>query len=107
LSVSASGRWLAQPNFSNSPDDPGGDVELPALDAVAGAGRVGVVQVVPGLAHGQDRQRPEVRGLVPASNGRSPIMWQIELTDQVTWCSTATRTSPAQKNAVSAPHQDR
>ena len=33
-------------------------------------------------------------------------MWQIELIDQVTWCSTATRTSPAQKNAVSAPHQD-
>jgi hypothetical protein len=34
-----------------------------------------------------------------ALNGRSPIRWQIELTDQVTWCSTATRTRPAQKNA--------
>ena len=32
-----------------------------------------------------------------AANGRSPIMWQIELTDQVTWCSTAMRTRPAQK----------
>src|SRR5262249_40384258 len=39
-------------------------------------------------------------------NGRSPIMWQMELVDHVTWCSTATRTNPAQKNAVSAPHQD-
>ena len=39
-------------------------------------------------------------------HGRSPIMWQIELTDQVTWCSTPTRTSPAQKNAVAAPHHD-
>ncbi|GHG03967.1 hypothetical protein GCM10017567_19930 [Amycolatopsis bullii] len=33
-------------------------------------------------------------------------MWHREFTDQVTWCSTATRTRPAQKNAVSAPHQD-
>src|SRR5690349_7221125 len=40
------------------------------------------------------------------TNGRSPIMWQIELVDQVTWCRIATRTKPAQKNAVSAPHQD-
>jgi hypothetical protein len=39
-------------------------------------------------------------------HGRSPIMWQIELIDQVTWCSRPTRTSPAQKNAVSAPHHD-
>src|SRR3954451_23650680 len=39
-------------------------------------------------------------------HGLLPIMWQIELTDQVTWCSTATRTSPAQNNAVTAPHQD-
>ena len=39
-------------------------------------------------------------------HGRVPIMWQIELTDHVTWCSTPMRTSPAQKNAVSAPHQD-
>jgi hypothetical protein len=33
-------------------------------------------------------------------------MWQIELMDQVTWCRTATRTRPAQKKAVSAPHHD-
>ena len=39
-------------------------------------------------------------------NGLLPIMWQIELIDQVTWCSTAMRTSPAQNSAVSAPHQD-
>jgi len=30
-------------------------------------------------------------------------MWQIELIDHVTWCSTPTRTSPAQKNEVTAP----
>src|SRR6185295_15503447 len=41
-----------------------------------------------------------------AVHGRSPTMWQIELIDQVTWCSTATRTTPAQKNAVNAPHHD-
>jgi hypothetical protein len=41
-----------------------------------------------------------------ARNGRSPIMWQIELIDQVMWCSTAIRTSPAQKNAVRAPQND-
>ena len=34
------------------------------------------------------------------TNGRSPIVWQIELIDQVTWCSSATRTRDAQKNAV-------
>src|ERR1700712_5199853 len=41
-----------------------------------------------------------------AANGRSPIMWQIELTDQVTWWSNAIRTRPAQKKQVSAPIQD-
>jgi hypothetical protein len=39
-------------------------------------------------------------------NGRLPTAWQIELIDQVTWCSSATRTSEPQKNAVKAPHQD-
>ena len=29
-----------------------------------------------------------------AANGASPIMWQIELIDHVTWCSSATRTRP-------------
>src|SRR5690349_25026786 len=38
-------------------------------------------------------------------NGRSPMVWQIELIDQVTWCSRETRTSDAQKKAVSAPCQ--
>src|SRR5690606_8219772 len=38
--------------------------------------------------------------------GRSPMMWQIELIDHVTWCTTATRTRLPQKNAVSAPHHD-
>ena len=40
------------------------------------------------------------------ANGRSPNMWQIEFTDQVTWCRNAIRTSPAQKNAVTTPHHD-
>ena len=31
--------------------------------------------------------------------GRLPTAWQIELIDQVTWCSSATRTSEPQKNA--------
>ena len=44
--------------------------------------------------------------MVAGRNGRWPIVWQIELIDQVTWCSRKTRTSEAQKNAVSAPCQD-
>src|SRR4051794_796073 len=40
------------------------------------------------------------------AKGRAPIMWQIELIDQVTWCRNDTRTRPAQKNAVTAPHHD-
>src|SRR6201996_5607437 len=35
-----------------------------------------------------------------------PQVWQIELIDQVTWCSRVTRTSPAQKNASMAACQD-
>ncbi len=42
-----------------------------------------------------------------AANGRSPIVWQIELIDQVTWCSRNTRTSDAQKKADSAAPHDR
>ena len=30
------------------------------------------------------------------------MVWQIELIDQVTWCSSETRTSEPQKNAVAA-----
>src|SRR5215203_5511166 len=41
-----------------------------------------------------------------AANGRSPIAWQIELIDQVTWCSSPIRTRLAQKKADSAPVQD-
>ena len=40
------------------------------------------------------------------SNGREPTMWQMELTDQVTWCRNATRTKPAQNSAVTPPHTD-
>ena len=38
-------------------------------------------------------------------NGRSPTAWQIELIDQVVWCSSAMRTSEPQKKAVSIPCQ--
>jgi hypothetical protein len=51
------------------PDDAGGDVDLAGSPAVAGAGGVGVVQVVPRLAHRQDRQRPEVRGFALRGEG--------------------------------------
>ena len=73
---------------------------------MAGAGGVGVVELcqdspIDRIASGQ-----KLADLSLARNGRLPIMWQIELTDQVTWCRKLTRTRPAQKNAVTAPHQD-
>src|SRR5487761_1811226 len=40
------------------------------------------------------------------SNSSLPNVWQIELIDQVTCCSSAIRTRPAQNSAVSAPRQD-
>src|SRR5699024_6407559 len=46
------------------PDDPCGDVDLALEYTVAGAGGVGVVQVVPGLPEGGDRQPPHVAGTV-------------------------------------------
>ena len=39
------------------------------------------------------------------TKGRLPTTWQTELIDHVTWCSSATRTRPAQKNADQAPVQ--
>src|SRR5674536_248672 len=42
------------------PDDLRAGVELPLQYAVPGRRRVGVVQVVPRLAHGQKRERPKV-----------------------------------------------
>src|SRR5579862_673195 len=44
-----------------------------------------------------------LRDLSRTSNSSLPNVWQIELIAQVTWCSSATRTRVAQKNAVSAP----
>src|SRR5215831_6525180 len=41
-----------------------------------------------------------------ASKSSVPNVWQIELIDQVTWCSSVIRTRLAQKNAVIAPCQD-
>src|SRR3954447_20840527 len=51
-------------------------------------------------------QKFAARSAVCILNGRSPYTWQIELIDQVTWCSSAMRTRPAQNNADSAPCQD-
>src|SRR5271165_3572628 len=46
------------------------------------------------------------RDLSRTSNSSLPKVWQMELIDQVTWCSSAMRTRVAQKKAVSAPCQD-
>src|SRR4051794_291682 len=40
------------------------------------------------------------------TNGRLPTVWQIELIDQVTWCSRLMRTREPQKKAVTAPCHD-
>src|SRR5262249_51157408 len=53
------------------PDRPRRDVDLSLEHAVPGTGRVGMVQVVPRLTGGQDRQRPEVRRLV--ARGERPL----------------------------------
>src|SRR5580698_10712217 len=47
-----------------------------------------------------------LRDLSRTSNSSLPNVWQIELIDQVTWCSSAIRTRLPQKNAVSAPWKD-
>ena len=47
-----------------------------------------------------------LRDLSRTSNSSLPKVWQMELIDQVTWCSSAIRTRLAQKKAVSAPCQD-
>src|ERR1035438_3616736 len=39
-------------------------------------------------------------------SGRLPVTWQMELMDQVTWWNRPTRTSVAQKKAVTAPGHD-
>src|ERR1700685_3161478 len=47
-----------------------------------------------------------LRDLSRTSNSSLPKVWQMELIDQVTWCSSAIRTRLAQKKAVSAACQD-
>src|ERR1700733_527774 len=46
------------------------------------------------------------RDLSLTSNSSRPKVWQMELIDQVTWCSRATRTRLPQKKAVIAPCKD-
>ena len=47
-----------------------------------------------------------LRDLSRTSNASLPKVWQIELMDHVTCCSSAIRTRLAQKKAVSAPFHD-
>src|SRR6266581_2029394 len=47
-----------------------------------------------------------LRDLSRTTKSSLPKVWQIELIDQVTWCSRQIRTRLAQKNAVSAPAMD-
>src|SRR5690349_16064342 len=85
--------WVAQPSFSKAQ----------MRRAQVGSAWWELCQDSPieAMASGQ-----KFAALSRDSNGRSPIRWQIEFTDHVTWCSTATLTKLAQKNAVTAPHQD-
>src|SRR5258708_32374692 len=62
------------------------------------------------LCHDSPMDSTESHQTLPAwsreRNGCRPATWQIELIDQVTWKKRPSRTIVAQKNAVSAPHQD-
>ena len=55
------------------PDDRGRRVDLAAVDAVPGTGRVGVVHVVPAFAERQHGQRPQVGGPVVRAGGERPV----------------------------------
>ena len=57
---------LGQAEFAQQPDVLPGDVELKPAQAVAGAGGVGVMVVVPALAETEDRYPPAVAGAVGA-----------------------------------------
>src|SRR5271154_1809858 len=48
-------------------NDGGGDVHLPGIGAVPGAGRVGMVHVVPAFAEGEQGEGPQVGGTIPAA----------------------------------------
>src|ERR1700722_19066668 len=56
---------IDQAGLLGQPDCPGGGFDLAPQDSVARAGRVSMVQVVPGLSERQDRQPRDVPGLVP------------------------------------------
>src|ERR1700721_2375417 len=45
-------------------NDAGGDIDLPGIGAMPGAGGIGMVHVVPALAEGEQSQRPQVGGAV-------------------------------------------
>ena len=62
---------LAQPSLSNTQMIRADESIWPRQHAVPGAGRVGVVQVVPRLAHRQDRQPPDVGG--PVAGAERPL----------------------------------
>src|SRR6202050_1018183 len=53
-------------------NDDGGDIDLPGIGAMPGAGWIGVVHVVPAFAEGEQSQRPQVGGpVVTASSERT------------------------------------
>src|SRR3954465_13375523 len=88
---------VAQPNFSKNQmiraDVSSWPFSTPCRAAVGSAWcMLGQLSPKLRIASGQ-----KLALLSRAAKGRSPIMWQIELIDQVTWCSRKIRTREAQK----------
>jgi hypothetical protein len=50
-------------------NDGGGDIDLPGIGAMPGAGWIGVVHIVPAFAEGEQSERPQVGGAVVAASG--------------------------------------
>src|SRR5580692_9794872 len=53
-------------------DDAGGDIDLPGIGAMPGAGGIGMVHVVPALAEGEQGERPQVGGAVVPAGSEGP-----------------------------------
>ena len=50
-------------------NDSSGNIDLPGIGTMPGTGRIGMVHVVPALAEGEQRERPQVGGAVVAPGG--------------------------------------
>src|SRR6202030_3693830 len=57
-------------------NDAGGDIDLPGIGAMPGAGGIGMVHVVPALAEGEQRQRQQVGGAVVAARSDGGVAEQ-------------------------------